>query len=136
MTGAALAHGTEALAVATTVKLARALWIVPVALLLGWWFQGRHGSQTGRRVPAFPWFIAGFMLLSALFTSWPNGAEFAGWIGRGAHLLLNVTLFFIGAGLNRHILGAAGARPLVHGVLLWLVAGTASLAGIWFGWIR
>jgi uncharacterized integral membrane protein (TIGR00698 family) len=133
VTGAALTHGTAALAVATTVKLARALWIVPVALALGWWF-GRH-RQTRRGAPPVPWFIAGFLLLSALFTFVPELAPSAKFITAGARMLLTLTLYFIGAGLSREVVRTAGLRPFLLGLLLWLFVGSASAVAIRAGWL-
>jgi uncharacterized integral membrane protein (TIGR00698 family) len=138
VTGAALAHGQEALATATTVKLARALWIVPVALALGWWFA-RERTASGaprKRGVKPPWFIAGFVALSALFTFLPVAAPAAPWMVRGARIALTLTLFFIGAGLDRAAVRSVGARPFVHGLLLWLIVGSGTLAAISAGWIR
>jgi len=130
VTGAALTHGREALAIATTVKLARALWIVPVALTLGAWFRrGPNGSGAHASVRV-PWFIAGFVAVSALFTFTPALQPYVGWIGAGARALLTLTLYLIGAGLSRTVLRTVGARPLVHALLLWIAIGGASLAAI------
>jgi uncharacterized integral membrane protein (TIGR00698 family) len=138
VTGAAMTHGPEALATATTVKLARALWIVPVALALGWWFARDRAAPAGarKRGVKVPWFIAGFVALSALFTFLPAAAPAAPWIVRGARIALTLTLFFIGAGLDRAAVRTVGARPFVHGLLLWLVVGSGTLAAIMAGWIR
>ncbi|MCF7688902.1 MAG: putative sulfate exporter family transporter [Cephaloticoccus sp.] len=135
VTGAALTHGPEALAVATTVKLARALWIVPVALGLGWWFHRKQpsGRKSALRVP---WFIGGFLLLSALFTFLPGLAPWQHGVALIAHAMLTLTLFFIGAGLNRQVVRAAGVRPFLHGVLLWLVIASTTLAAIKYGVIH
>lgn len=136
VTGAALALGPEALVTATTVKLARALWIVPVALLLGAWFRRRRMTDAPAQAPAFPWFIGGFLLLSALFTFTPGVDPAAAWVGRGARALLTLTLFFIGAGLDRRVVRSAGIRPFLHGLLLWLLVGSATLGALKAGWIR
>ncbi len=135
VTGAAMTHGPVALATATTVKLARALWIVPVAFGLGVWF--RRGGGGGRRSAArVPWFIAGFIALSALFTLLPAWHPAAQVVTAVAKALLTLTLFFIGAGLDRAAMRAVGARPFLHGLLLWIAVGTASLAAIAGGWVR
>jgi len=134
VTGAALTHGPAALATATTVKLARALWIVPVALALGWWFQRRGARSRGGVKP--PWFIAGFVALSALFTLLPAWPGVAKGVVLGARAVLTLTLFFIGAGLDRAAMRAVGIRPFLHALLLWIAVGTASLAAIMAGWIR
>jgi uncharacterized integral membrane protein (TIGR00698 family) len=135
VTGAALTHGAEALATATTVKLARALWIVPVALALGAWAARRDGTagKAGRPVP---WFIGGFVLLSALFTFTPTLQPGATWIIDVARALLTLTLFFIGAGLDRAAVVAVGLRPFALGGLLWIAVIAGSLGGILGGWIR
>ena len=135
VTGAALTHGAEALATATTVKLARALWIVPVALALGAWASRRDGTRhhAGLRVP---WFIGGFLALSALFTFAPALQPGAPWVAAAARAVLTLTLFFIGTGLDRTAVATIGLRPLVLGVLLWLAVIAGTLGGIIAGWIR
>jgi uncharacterized integral membrane protein (TIGR00698 family) len=129
VTGAALTHGADALATATTVKLARTLWIVPVALALGAWAAQRDGTghRGGVRVP---WFIAGFALLSAVFTFLPAMQPLAPAVSRVVRSLLTLTLFLIGAGLSREVLCTLGLRPLLHALLLWVVIGGVSLAAI------
>jgi uncharacterized integral membrane protein (TIGR00698 family) len=136
VTGAALTHGQDALVTATTVKLARALWIVPVALALGGWFAGTGGPTVSRRRLAFPWFIGGFVLLSALFTVRPGWEQAARVITAAARAALTLTLFLIGTGLDRTAVKTVGVRPFVHGLLLWLAVGGATLAAIEAGWIR
>ena len=137
VTGAAMTHGATALATATTVKLARALWIVPVALALGAWFRRRddNGAPTRGRMPV-PWFIAGFIAMSALFTLVPATQLFAHSVAVGARALLTLTLFLIGAGLSRGVVKTVGLRPLVHAVLLWIMIGGATFGAIVSGFIR
>ncbi len=136
VTGAALTHGAEALATATTVKLARALWIVPVALILGAWFRRGSDAETGRSRLTPPWFIAGFIALSALFTFAPIVRPAAPWVSAIARALLTLTLFLIGTGLSRPVVRSIGLRPLTHAVLLWAVVGTATLVAIEVGLIH
>ncbi|ACB74729.1 YeiH family protein [Opitutus terrae] len=136
VTGAAMTHGAEALATATTVKLARALWIVPVALVLGLWFAPRGDHTSERRSVQIPWFIAGFIGLSALFTAMPHWHAAARGITTLSRSLLTLTLFFIGAGLDRNAVRTVGARPFVHGLLLWLLIASATLAALVAGWIK
>lgn len=136
VTGAALTHGYEALATATTVKLARALWIVPVALILGAWFRRGGGAESGRSRLTPPWFIAGFITLSALFTFAPIVRPAAPWVSAIARALLTLTLFLIGTGLSRPVVRSIGVRPLTHAVLLWAVVGTATLVAIEVGLIH
>jgi uncharacterized integral membrane protein (TIGR00698 family) len=137
VTGAALTHGAAALATATTVKLARALWIVPVALALGAWFRRRDGDDASARSrPAVPWFIAGFIGMSALFTLAPQVRLLAGHVAITARALLTLTLFLIGAGLSRGVIKTVGLRPFAHATLLWLVIGGTTLAAIKGGLIH
>lgn len=136
VTGAALTHGHNALIIATTVKLARALWIVPVALVLGAWFRRRDPSAPARGRVTVPWFIAGFVGISALFTFVPALQPLAHPVTLVSHALLTLTLYLIGAGLSHAVLRAVGVRPLVHAVLLWIVIGSATLAAILAGLIQ
>ena len=123
--GAGAAYGEEALAVATTVKLTRALWIVPLALFTSFCFKG-----SGRRV-TIPWFILCFVLAMVvntyLLSASPTGLAIGAAINELARKALTLTLFFIGAALSREVLRSVGLRPLVQGVLLWIVVSVGSL---------
>jgi uncharacterized integral membrane protein (TIGR00698 family) len=122
--GAAAAYGTEALQVATTVKLTRALWIVP--LTLGTAFAFRRG---GARV-TLPWFILFFLLASVVRTYVPAPQVTWDVLVRIARIGLTVTLFLIGSQLSRASLAKVGIRPLVLGVVLWIVISAAGLWGV------
>lgn len=131
--GATLRYGPQALAVGTTVKLARALWIVPVTLALGVAMR-RAGDGAARGRPATPpWFIAGFVAFAGLAT-WLPAVRPAGLVAAtlGQRALV-LTLFLIGLGLSRKSLRAVGARPLALGLALWVAMGTATLAGVHSG---
>lgn len=122
--GAAARYGAEALQIATTVKLTRALWIVPIVLVIGL----MHKKQ-GTRV-VFPWFIVLFLAASMLRT-WMGPVEaLAPTLVRAARVGLTVTLFLIGAGLTRASIRAVGARPLILGVILWLLVSSVSLVAV------
>ena len=117
-------------------QFARALWIVPVALGLGAWFRRSAGPAAPRaRVPV-PWFIAGFIAVSALFTFVPMLHPAARAVSLVARALLTLTLFLIGAGLSRPVARTIGARPLILALLLWIAMAGASLAAIRAGWIH
>ncbi len=122
--GAAAKYGDQALAVATTVKLTRALWIVPVSLAVAW-RRRTHGTRI-----QWPWFILFFVAAAALRTLVPAGAAVFDRIQAGAKLGLTLTLFLIGAGLSREALRSAGLRPMILGVLLWLVVSTLGLVAV------
>lgn len=133
--GAALTHGADALGTATAVKLARALWIVPVALALGFWAARRDGTARRSGLPV-PWFIGGFLALSTLFTFVPSLQPGAHGIAAVTRALLTLTLFLIGASLDRAAVATIGLRPLGLGILLWLAVMAGSLAAILAGWIH
>ncbi len=122
--GAAAKYGDQALAVATTVKLTRALWIVPLTLFFAW---RRRSDQAELR---WPWFILFFILAALIRTLWPAGEEFFALAHRGAKIGLTLTLFLIGASLSREALRSTGLRPMILGVILWIVVGVAGLAAV------
>ena len=120
--GAGAAYGEEALQVATTIKLTRALWIIPLALATSFIFKG-----DGKKV-SIPWFILWFIVAILLNTyvldAVPEvGKAIAGLARKG----LIITMFFIGASLSTDVLKSVGVKPLVQGVLLWLVISVGSL---------
>jgi uncharacterized membrane protein YadS len=83
-----------------------------------------------------PWFILFFCLAAVLNTSAPSLHTEYSQLARLGRLGLGVTLFLIGTGITRQTLKDVGARPLVQGVLLWVVVGTVSLLMILKGWIH
>ncbi|MDJ0364749.1 putative sulfate exporter family transporter [Hymenobacter sp. H14-R3] len=123
--GAAAAYGNQALEVATTIKLARALWIIPVAIGTALVFK-----QKGVKI-TIPYFIFGFILAMLFNTFAPAYVPATKALGPVmvtlAKIGLTVTLFFIGAGLSAKVVGSVGIKPYVLGVLLWLVISTTSL---------
>ncbi len=136
--GAAIAYGGgKALEVATTVKLARALWIVPLALGFGL-LQRRHESAQGEAPKGKarrPWFILGFVAAAALVTWVPQLRPAGQVVSSVAKQTLVLTLFLIGTGITRESLRNVGVRPMVLGVSLWVIVGTLSLAAIASGLI-
>jgi len=136
--GAAAAYGAQALQVGTTVKLARALWIVPVSLLTAG-FMARLAAQDGKAKTErtkgqvrMPWFIVLFCVAAALSTYVPRFHDGFAALNHLGKLGLTATLFLIGTSLSKQTLREVGVRPLVQGVLLWIVVGSASLAAIYF----
>ena len=126
--GAGAAYGEEALQVATTIKLTRALWIIPLALATSVIFK-----NGGKKI-SIPWFILWFIVAILLNTyvldSVPEvGKAISGLARKG----LIITMFFIGASLSTDVLKAVGVKPLLQGVLLWLVISIGSLAYILWG---
>src|SRR5271163_40308 len=118
--GAASKYGPQALVVGTTVKLARALWIVPLALVTA------AVKRSKSRVP-LPWFILLFCLAAVVNTYLPNLLRFSHALYSLGRLGLTATLFLIGTGLSRQTLREVGWRPLLQAILLWIVVGCGSL---------
>jgi uncharacterized integral membrane protein (TIGR00698 family) len=137
--GASAKYGSQALIVGTTVKLARALWIIPVALATAGFVRRRataaaeqHASRPSIK---FPWFILYFCLASVACT----------YLGKFAHLYdhlvtlgkdgLTATLYLIGTSLSKGTLERVGFRPLLQGIILWLIVASIALAVIYKGFI-
>jgi uncharacterized integral membrane protein (TIGR00698 family) len=120
--GAASKYGTEALQIATTVKLTRALWIVPLTLGTAMFFRKKSARVT------IPWFILWFLVASVIRTYWPLPVW--GEVANVARIGLTITLFLIGAGLSRKSLAAVGPRPLILGVVLWIAISVVSLYAV------
>ncbi len=123
--GAGLAYGPEALSIATTTKLARALWIVPVTLVVAVVTGRKQGSSL--KSVKWPWFILGFLVVAALVTWVPALASVSGVVVTLGRRALVLALFLIGLALSRATLKAVGVRPLVLGVLLWVIVASVSL---------
>ena len=127
--GATAKYGAVALAVGTTVKLARALWIVPLSI-------GTAMANKSKARIQWPWFILFFCLAAVantylhIFQSACPVLKHLGVIG------LTVTLFLIGTGLSMKTLREVGVRPLLQGVLIWLFVAVGSLALIRAGFIH
>lgn len=123
--GAGAAYGEEALQVATTIKLTRALWIIPLALVTSVIFRSE-----GKKI-SIPWFIFFFivaMLINTyLLADYPEIGKFIAGIARKG---LIITMFFIGASLSVDVIKSVGIRPLLQGILLWIIISAASLAYI------
>ncbi len=126
--GACAKYGAVALAIGTTVKLARALWIVPVTVTTA----VAKGSKTKIQ---WPWFILFFCLAAVANTYVFPGANFYHHLSNLGKLMLIFTLFLIGATLSPAALRKVGPRPLLQGVLLWIVVAVTSLLAIRAGWI-
>ena len=123
--GAGAAYGEEALQVATTIKLTRALWIIPLALATSFIFTGKD------RKISIPWFILWFILAMLINTYILDSVPEVGKTISGlARKCLIITMFFIGASLSTDVLKAVGVKPLIQGIVLWVVISIGSLAYI------
>jgi len=134
--GAAAAYGEEALQVATTVKLTRALWIIPVAFGTAFWVGQSQKKETqkkeGRVKVAIPWFIGAFFLAAVLRYLLPDFEFVFQPLVKAAKLGLVLTLFLIGAGLSRARLQSVGWRPFALALGLWVMCAGVSYWGVKF----
>ncbi|MFA6596367.1 MAG: putative sulfate exporter family transporter [Ignavibacteriaceae bacterium] len=119
--GAAAKYGNVALQIATTVKLARTLWIVPIAFVTSFLFKNKSSKIS------IPYFIFLFLAASVARTYFPFITGISGQIVNIAKIGLTVTLFLIGAGLSKEVLKTVGVKPLVQGVILWIIISVSSL---------
>lgn len=124
--GAANKYGEEALQIATTVKLSRALWIIPVAFITTLLFKTTTGNIR------IPWFIAVFAGAMILNTWVPQFQHTGLFLVKSAKTGLSLTLFLIGTHLSREALRAMGRKPLIHGVILWVMISAVTLLFICF----
>ena len=145
--GAGFQYGPQALEIATTVKLARALWIVPVTLFLSCCVA--PVAEGEKRAVKFkvPWFIPGFLIAAAIVTWLPElfGAESGiskGIVTGGKYLkdiskfVMVTTLFLIGSNLSREKLKELGFKPVLHGVILWIILSVVWCAAIAAGLVN
>ena len=122
--GAASKYGAQALEVATTIKLARALWIIPVAFAATFFFKNKNTKIK------IPYFIGLFVLAMVLNTYLPLVQHISYYLTGIAKAGLTLTLFLIGCGLNRKLLQSVGFKPLIQGGLLWLLISAAGLCAV------
>ena len=122
--GAASKYGASALQIATTVKLTRALWIIPVAFGTAFVFKNKSKKIK------IPYFIGLFVLAMLASTYIPIVHHIAPIIVNIAKIGLTLTLFLIGAGLSRAVLKSVGIKPLIQGFTLWIIIGSVTLFAI------
>ncbi len=118
--GASAAYGAIALSVGTTAKLTRALWIAPCTLVAG--LLKKSDERT-----AVPLFIIGFIVAAFINTWLPSLETIWGGLYLLARQALVMTLFLVGAGLTKEVLRQVGLKPLLLGVILWVVVGITIL---------
>jgi uncharacterized integral membrane protein (TIGR00698 family) len=133
--GAAMQYGPHAAEIATTVKLARALWIIPVSLAIGFSGNRKDDVESQIRIKR-PWFILGFLLTAALVTWVPAIQPLGEATSDLSRRLLTFTLFLIGSGLTRTTLSKVGFKPFIQGFFLWFIMASSTLFAITAGWIQ
>jgi len=122
--GAASKYGQEALQIATTVKLERALWIIPLSLITAFFVKGKNKKIK------IPYFIGLYILAMIVSSYLPYFKVQYDFLVTCAKKGLTVTLFLIGAGLSLESIKAVGVKPLLKGVILWIFIGVISIAAI------
>ncbi|WP_316802943.1 YeiH family protein [Pedobacter nototheniae] len=124
--GAASRYGAHALEIATTVKLARALWIVPLTFLAVVLFKGNQSKVQ------FPYFI-GFFILALFANTYISSSHlFAPYLVYLSKIGLTLTLFLIGSGLSFRILKSVGLKPLLQGLMLWVMISVTALTAVFY----
>lgn len=119
--GAASKFGNEALKIATTVKLARALWIIPVSVITMFIFKNKESKIK------IPWFIGYFIFAILLNTYIPFFGNFSSTVTAISKSGLNLTLFLIGSTLSLQTLKTIGLKPLAVAIILWITISIGSL---------
>lgn len=120
--GAGAEYGEKALQIATTVKLIRALWIIPLSLAIA--FLTKSG---GKKSIKFPWFILLFVLtivFANIFPDFKSSYEHFSWLGRRGMV---VALFLIGSNITIGEIKKSGPRSFILGISLWIIVAASSL---------
>lgn len=127
--GAAAKFGPAALAIATVVKLTRALWIVPVAMVTA------VAAKSKARI-RFPWFIVIFCVAALANSSLTQLAPAFAKVSQAGHLGLTLALFLIGTGISKRVIKQTGVKVMAQGLVLWIAVAITSLLAIRADWIR
>ena len=121
--GAAQTYGEQALQIATTVKLSRALWIIPLSIVSTFIFK----SKEQKSKISIPWFILLFIIAMTINTYFPINESVSNVIKLASHKMLSLTLFFIGSTLSITTIRNAGFKPILLGIMLWVAISVVSL---------
>ena len=113
-------YGSKALEIGTTLKLTRALWIIPLSLIFA------SLKKTDQKM-SIPWFIILFLLVSLLFTFIPELQKLTPYFSITSKVGLSLTLFLIGLSLNKDQIKTIGLRPVLFGISLWIITALGSL---------
>lgn len=131
---ASAAYGSEALEVATSTKLVRALWIIPLVVFFQFLNRWRAGEVSSAKIK-YPWFIAGFLAMAAVFTFMPGWQPAGAYIATFSKQVLVCVLFLIGANITRESFRELGRSALLQGVALWVLVSALTFWAITAGWI-
>ncbi|MFA6075828.1 MAG: putative sulfate exporter family transporter [Negativicutes bacterium] len=132
--GSCITYGPKALEVGTTIKLVRALWIIPVSLMvLSYVKLTTKGTAHGNTKK--PWFILWFILASACVSLFPQIAQLGQYIKQLGEALFIAALFIIGCGVSLKTIKSIGPRPLLQAVLLWIIVSVCVIVSLKLGWL-
>ena len=120
--GAGAIYGPQALTVATTVKLTRALWIIPLSFVSMLIFRNKDSKKV-----TIPWFILLFVLAMMANTYLTIPSALQSIISLASHKFLSMTLFLIGSALSLEAIKSVGAKPVILGIALWLIISIGTL---------
>lgn len=125
--GAAKTFGNEALNIATTTKLIRALWIIPISLIAAFTYKKEGGKRSKITIP---WFIFLYVIAMIIATYVPQWEHFYSNAVSFAKVGMLFTLFLIGAGLSKETIKQVGFKPILLGIILWICISILSAGAI------
>ncbi len=134
--GTTLKYGPTALQVGTTLKLTRALWIIPMALVIEFTWNKNKQNENNSTKTKKPWFILGFILAATVVSIFPEIRPFTHYLEMSAKKLIVLTLFLIGTNLNKDSIKSVGFKPIALGIGLWIFSATTTLVAILSGLIK
>lgn len=120
--GAGAEYGDKALQVATTVKLIRALWIIPLSLVIAFFQKNEQRNSI-----KFPWFILFFLfaiLFANFFPELHSSFDHFSWLGKRGMV---IALFLIGSNITLAEIKKSGPRSFALGITLWVATAVGSL---------
>lgn len=130
--GAAATRSEAALQIATTTKLIRALWIIPLSLLVAVFYNrgSKEKAESGKKKITIPWFIFLYVVAMIIATYLPQGQAFYTEAVKIAKMGMIYTLFLIGTGLTWDSIKEVGYKPVLLGVILWVIISVISAVSI------
>lgn len=125
--GASIQYGVHALNVALVLKLVRSLGIIPVSLALLPKYKDRESVSVWKHMP---WFLAGFVAMSVLFSVFPQWSDVGATISHVSKYLLVFSMFLLGLQFKKDMLTKECLRPLLFGIVLWICIAVISLISV------
>lgn len=134
--GSCLAYGQESLVVGTTIKLVRALWIIPVSLIIAVIYSRMNHAEAGHGKTKKPWFIFWFIMASLTVTIFPSLSSFGVILKEFGESLFIVALFMIGYNVSFKSIKSVGAQVLIQAVSLWIIVSVLVITALKLGWLH